>query len=64
MELLKEAAVPQALNVSVSTLRRWRSKGKGPLFHKLNGAVRYSQDDVKQFAEDRICSSTSRCKAR
>jgi predicted site-specific integrase-resolvase len=58
MELLKEKIVAKNLDVSVATLRRWRTKGTGPRFHKLNGAVRYASDDVRRFAESRARIST------
>ena len=59
MNLMKEDAVAEVLDVSVSTLRRWRTQGKGPVFRKLNGAVRYAADDLMEFANKHARSSTS-----
>lgn len=60
-DFLKENAVARSLDVSVSTLRRWRAQGKGPIFRKLNGAVRYDPLDVRKFADDRarLCTRSA-----
>lgn len=62
-KLVKEATVAEVLDVSVSTLRRWRGQGKGPMFRKLIGAVRYSSDDLKQFVDDHARNRTA-CRKR
>src|SRR5947208_423393 len=59
-EVRKEKDVSKLLSVSVSTLRRWRRLGKGPIYRKLNGAVRYAALDVQKFIDDRARVSTSR----
>ncbi|MGO4638442.1 helix-turn-helix transcriptional regulator [Mesorhizobium sp. 2RAF45] len=44
--------VPQAaqwLGVSVSTLNRWRSLGRGPASEKLGGKVFYPLSDLQAF---------------
>ena len=33
-------------NVSVKTLKRWRSEKRGPPYFKLSKAVRYAVDDI------------------
>ena len=35
--------------LSVLTLRKWRSQGRGPRFLKLGGAVRYRLSDVEAW---------------
>lgn len=55
--LLRETDVAQRLNVSVASLRRWRSKGQGPTFLKLGEnsignpgvAVRYRAKDISSW---------------
>ena len=48
--LLGERAVAELLNLKVSTLRKWRLLGRGPVFCKVGGrAVRYAPADVEQF---------------
>jgi hypothetical protein len=59
IEFLKEKAVAIWLGVSVSTLRRWRCQGNGPLFRKLNSRVRYDPTDVQSFSDDRARLSTN-----
>jgi len=58
MNLLKEAEVAKFLDVSVQTLRRWRLLARGPQYHKLNGCVRYSADQIREFLAQRAVTST------
>jgi predicted DNA-binding transcriptional regulator AlpA len=44
-----EHEVSTMTDLSVLTLRRWRSQGKGPRFLKLGGAVRYRLSDVEAW---------------
>jgi transcriptional regulator with XRE-family HTH domain len=57
-EILREKDVSKLLGVSVSTLRRWRRLGNGPIYRKLNGAVRYAGLDLQKFIDDRARLST------
>jgi excisionase family DNA binding protein len=43
----KEAA--SYLNVSLSTMRRWRRKKVGPAFYRVGDVLRYSQDALDAF---------------
>jgi excisionase family DNA binding protein len=47
--LLSEHDAAKRLNLSVKTLRRWRSEGSGLAFRKLGRAVRYSESDLAEF---------------
>ena len=38
-------------DVSVRTLERWRSEGKGPPYFKLGGHVTYVLSDIESFEE-------------
>ena len=54
-KLLNEQQAANFLNLSVGTLRNWRTTGtnRGPLFHKLAGhAIRYSSEDLRDFVND------------
>ena len=57
--LLHEAEAADILSVKVSTLRRWRWSGDGPLFIKLGGAVRYDPQQLKDYLAKQVRSSTS-----
>ena len=57
--LLNEKDVANALNVKVTTLRRWRWAGKGPQFLKIGAAVRYDPADLEAFIAGARRSSTS-----
>ena len=53
----KEAAT--LLGIQPNTLEIWRCKGRGPLFVKLGGPVRYRLSDLNAWIEKRIHGSTS-----
>jgi predicted site-specific integrase-resolvase len=48
-QLLTEREAADQLRIAPKTLTRWRWAGKGPRFHKIGGAVRYSEADVLAF---------------
>lgn len=41
----------ESLNIRVTTLAEWRSKGIGPVFHKVGRAVRYTEEDVDAWLQ-------------
>jgi hypothetical protein len=47
--LITECETAGILRVSLTSLRRWRREGRGPVFRKLGRAVRYRPDDVADF---------------
>ncbi len=51
--LLTEREVAEALNVSISSIRRWRLIGKGPAYVKINSSVRYQISSVEDFLSSR-----------
>lgn len=58
--LLNEHQAARVLNIAVTTLRRWRWAGHGPLaYHKIGGAVRYSTADLNAFIAAARRRSTS-----
>lgn len=46
--LLKPAELSRRWQVPDSTLRKWRSAGIGPKFIKIEGIVRYHEDEVRR----------------
>ena len=50
--LMREGELSRMLNVSVATVRSWRLKGRGPVFIRAVGAVRYDLRDVVQYLAD------------
>ena len=50
---LNERAAARFVDMSVSSLRRWRRLGKGPKFIKLYGSVKYRADDVTAWLSSR-----------
>lgn len=58
--LLTEIEAAKYLQLTRRALQAWRCQGKGPKFVKISArAVRYRQDDLEQWVEDRLRSSTS-----
>ena len=47
--LLNEKQVAEILGVSLAAVRRWRYENRGPRFHKLGAAVRYSSEDLDSW---------------
>lgn len=48
-ELLTTAKAAQRCGLSSRTLEAWRSRGKGPPYHRLGGAIRYDSVDLEQW---------------
>ena len=59
LTLLKETEAARWLGLKVTTLRRWRWAGKGPVFRKIGGAVRYHPQDLATFIETSRRTSTT-----
>jgi hypothetical protein len=47
--LLNEIEASNILRVSLSSLRRWRRQGSGPMFRKFGRTVRYRPADLSDF---------------
>jgi excisionase family DNA binding protein len=48
---IDDRAAAEYLNVSTSTLAKWRMRGVGPRFHRFGSLVRYSVADLGAYAE-------------
>ena len=53
-EIMNEHQVAEYLNMSVASVRRWRTFRKGPKFLKIGSAVRYKREDVDAWLS--LCS--------
>jgi DNA-binding transcriptional MerR regulator len=51
MKLLTTAAVAEMLSVPKGTLRYWRNVGLGPPWIKLEGSIRYAEEEVLRYIE-------------
>lgn len=49
MKLLTTKSVPELFSVPAGTLRYWRKVGLGPAWIKLEGSIRYAEDDVLRY---------------
>ena len=47
--LITEGEAASILRVSLTSLRRWRRQGSGPMYRKLGRAVRYRPEDLADF---------------
>ena len=57
---LTEHEVASRLGLSVTTLRAWRLKSKGPSFVRFGRAVRYLEGDLQRFVESCRANSVAR----
>lgn len=48
---IDDRATAKYLNVSASTLAKWRMRGIGPRFHRFGSLVRYTTEDLDAYAE-------------
>jgi predicted DNA-binding transcriptional regulator AlpA len=51
--LLEEKELAERLQVSLGTLRSWRTDGTGPRFHRIGQMIRYAPSDVKDWLVSR-----------
>ncbi len=49
--LLTSKRVAEMLSIPEGTLRYWRATGIGPVWHKLEGSIRYDESDVSRYVE-------------
>jgi hypothetical protein len=48
---IDDRAAARYLNVSTSTLAKWRMRGFGPTFHRFGALIRYTIADLDAYAE-------------
>ncbi len=59
-QLITEKAAADFLGYSVRALQNWRVRGGGPKFVRVSGrSIRYRLRELNDWAESRLCSSTS-----
>lgn len=56
-KLLKTKEVAKLLDISESTLARWRLTGGGPPWVKTGVIVRYHSGELNTWLEERRCSN-------
>jgi len=47
--LVTEGEAASLLRVSLTSVRRWRREGRGPVYRKMGRSVRYRRDDLADF---------------
>lgn len=57
--LLNEVQVAKMLGMSPAWMQRKRWEGGGPPYIKIDHAVRYREEDVKDWIDARVRTSTS-----
>jgi hypothetical protein len=48
---LDEGKAAEILGARKLTLTKWRQRGVGPVYYKLNGAVRYRLEDLRAYLD-------------
>ncbi len=59
MDVFRTREAAEYIGLRKSTLEAWRCRGGGPVFLKLNKAVRYRKGDLDDFVNARTRTSTS-----
>jgi len=62
-ELVTEQQVSERWNISLNTLRYWRSVGEGPPYVKIGRSVRYNVPALERYLRRHTCESTTRATA-
>ena len=47
--LVTEDETARLLRVSLTSVRRWRREGRGPVYRKIGRSVRYRREDLADF---------------
>lgn len=50
--LLTPEDVAGIMQVTVNTLQNWRYNGRGPVFSRVGGIIRYTRSDINRFVSD------------
>jgi excisionase family DNA binding protein len=56
--LVTEGEAANLLRVSLTSVRRWRREGRGPVYRKLGRSVRYRPGDLADFIAASRCMET------
>jgi excisionase family DNA binding protein len=56
--LVTEGEAASLLRVSLTSVRRWRREGGGPVYRKMGRSVRYRRDDLADFIASVRCMET------
>jgi len=56
--LVTEGEAASLLRVSLTSVRRWRREGRGPVYRKIGRSVRYRPDDLADFIAASRCTET------
>ena len=58
--LMRPEAAAAFLGFKLRALEVWRANGRGPAFIRISArAIRYRRSDLLEWAEERLCRSTS-----
>jgi excisionase family DNA binding protein len=56
--LVTEDEAASLLRVSLTSVRRWRREGRGPVYRKIGRSVRYRREDLVDFIAASRCTET------
>lgn len=51
IKLMSAKELSDMLGIPEGTLRYWRNVGLGPVWHKLEGTIRYAVEDVEAYLQ-------------
>ena len=56
---VNEYYVSEYLGVSIYTVRKWRSRKRGPNYYKYEGCVRYEKAELEEYKRSRTVRHTT-----
>ncbi len=59
LEMLTNGEAAELLRIKGQTLRKWRLVGRGPVFTRIGGRVRYRKSDLEAFLAGHRFRSTA-----
>ena len=64
-QVLTEAQAAKVIEAKPMTLNKWRCRGRGPVYYKLSGKIRYRMSDLQAFIDAaRVIPSEHKAKRR
>lgn len=61
---LNEKKAAEVLGTHPLTLTKWRQRGRGPMYFKVGGAIRYRLEDLQAYLESCRIDPTKKSRSR
>lgn len=58
-DFLTTRELAERWNLEPDTLKKWRVRGQGPLYHKVGRRINYGLEEIEEFEKNKLRSHTS-----